>query len=127
MNLSLNQTLFALGGTWMTQLILAITLWGLSSFNPKRCCCSCAWSCSLCEGKTSFCPGLFSRKVWRYLFMFLTGLLLLESYFIFLYQPPSSLCKVFETIVFNIDEVLLINPSDSVLSWEILTFIIRTD
>ena len=59
--------------------------------------------------------------------MFLTGLLLLVLYFIFLYQPPSSSFKVFETIVFNIDEVLLINPSHTVLSWEILTSIIRTD
>ena len=34
------------------------------------------------------------------------------SYFFFLYQPPSSsLCTVFYSISFNIDEVLSINPS----------------
>ena len=36
------------------------------------------------------------------------------SYFLFLYRPPSSLCKVFYSISSNIDEVLLINPSANV-------------
>ena len=37
------------------------------------------------------------------------------SYFFFLYRSPSSsLCKVFYSISFNIDEVLSINPSANV-------------
>ena len=31
-----------------------------------------AWSHSLCERRTSFCTGLISRKLCRFLFMFLT-------------------------------------------------------
>ena len=47
--------LLCLRQTWMTLLILAIYLERLSSFNPKRFQYSYAWSCSLCEGRTSFC------------------------------------------------------------------------
>ena len=36
-------------------------------------------------------------------------------YFFFLYQPPSSLCTVSASISSNIDEVLSINPSASVV------------
>ena len=37
------------------------------------------------------------------------------SYFFFLYQSPSSsLCTVFDSVLSNIDEVLLINPSANV-------------
>ena len=32
-----------------------------------------AWSCSLCEGGTSFCTGLIFRKLGWFLLMFLTG------------------------------------------------------
>ena len=32
-----------------------------------------AWSRNLCERRTSFCTGLISRKLCRFLFMFLTG------------------------------------------------------
>ena len=39
----------------------------LSSFNPKRFCYSYAWSCSLCERRSSFYMGLISRKLWRFL------------------------------------------------------------
>ena len=46
---------------------------GLSSFNLKRFYYSYAWSCSLCERRTSFCTGLISRKLCRFLFMFSTG------------------------------------------------------
>ena len=58
---------------WMTQLILAISLWErLSSFNPRWFYYSYACSHSLCEGRTSFCTGLISRKLCRFLLMFLT-------------------------------------------------------
>ena len=46
---------------------------GLSSFNLKEFCYSYAWSCSLCEGRTSFCTGLIFRKLWRFLHMCSTG------------------------------------------------------
>ena len=36
------------------------------------------------------------------------------SYFFFLYQSPSALCMVFDSISSNIDEVLSINPSANV-------------
>ena len=49
------------------------------------------------------------------------------SYLFFFYRSPSSaLCMVFDSISSNIDEVLLINPSANVLSFETLTSIIRT-
>ena len=46
---------------------------GLSSFNLKGFCYSYAWSGSLCEGATSFCMGLISRKLCRFLLMFSSG------------------------------------------------------
>ena len=42
------------------------------------------------------------------------ALLLPVSYFIFIYQSPSSLCKVFDSASSNVDEVLSINPSANV-------------
>ena len=39
---------------------------------PKGFYYSYAWSCSLCEGRSSFCPGLISRKLCRFLLMFST-------------------------------------------------------
>ena len=32
-------------------------------------------------------------------------------YFFFLYRSPSSLCTVFDSISYNMDEVLSVNPS----------------
>ena len=46
---------------------------GLSSFNPKGFYYSYAWSCSLCEGRTSFCTGRIFRKLCRFLLTFSTG------------------------------------------------------
>ena len=46
---------------------------------------------------------------------FQLALLHLASYFFFLSQSPSSLlCMLFDSVSFNIDEVLLINPSANV-------------
>ena len=99
--------------TWMTQLILAISLWGVLSFlSLKRFYCSYAWSGSLCEGRTSFCTGLVSRKFCRLLLKFLTGFTSLSVLHLF---PLSiifwSLCTFFYPISSNIDEVLLIHLS----------------
>ena len=44
-----------------------------SSFNPKAFYYFCAWSRNLCAGRTSFCTGLVSRKLCRFLLMFSTG------------------------------------------------------
>ena len=47
--------------------------------------------------------------------MFLTGFASLSVLLLFLYQSPSwSLCVVFGATSSNIDEVLLINPSENV-------------
>ena len=45
----------------------------LSTFNSKGFWYSYAWSRSLCERRTSFCTGLNSRKLCRFLLMFSTG------------------------------------------------------
>ena len=45
----------------------------LPSFDLKEFCYSYAWSCSLCERRTSFCTGLISRKICIFLVMFSTG------------------------------------------------------
>ena len=89
----------------------------LSSINLRGFYYSYAWSHSLCEGRTSFCIGLISKKLYRsdsYL-CFQLALLYSVSYFFLLYQSPSScLCTVFDTISSNINEVLSINPSGNV-------------
>ena len=89
-NLSLNQTLLTfllyVKQTWMAQLILAISLFlceRLSSFNMKGFQYSYAWSRSLCEIKTSFCMGLFSRKHCKFLLMFSTGFTSLSALLLF--------------------------------------------
>ena len=97
-NLSLNQTLliFLLSviQTWITHLILTISMWRISSFNLKGFCYSCVWSCSLCEGMTSFwvgliprklCKfsGLIPRKLYKFLYMFSTEFTSLSVLFLF--------------------------------------------
>ena len=76
-NLSLNQILLtfllSVRQTWMTQLILAISLWEVIFFNSKGFWHSYAWSRSFCEKRTSCCKGLISRKLFRFLHMFSTG------------------------------------------------------
>ena len=76
-NLSLNQTLLTfllcVRQTWMTQLFQQFLCERLSSYNVKGFWYSYAWCCSLCERRTSFCMGLISRKLWRFLFMFSIG------------------------------------------------------
>ena len=76
----------------------------LSSFNQKGFCDSYSCSCSLCEGRTSFCTELIYIKPCRSLFMFSTGftsfsiLLLFSLSFTFF----VSLCMVFDFIWLNI-------------------------
>ena len=56
---------------------------GLSSFNPKRFYYSYVWSCSSREGRTSFCTGLISRKLYRFVLMFLTSITSLNVLLLF--------------------------------------------
>ena len=61
----------------------------LSSFNPTGFCYSYAWFCSLCEGRTSFCKGLISRKFCGFLLMFSTVLLIFPlsiTFFVFMHR-----------------------------------------
>ena len=84
----------------MNQSILAILCERFSSFNPKGFYYSYAWSCSLWEGRTSFCTRLFFRKLYRFLLMFFTGF---TSFSILLLFPLSItffvLCTVFNSIL----------------------------
>ena len=73
-----------------------------------------AWSCSLCERRTSFCMEPTSRKLCGFLLMFSTGFTSLSVFLLFLYRSPSSLCMVSDSITSNIDEVHSINPSANV-------------
>ena len=59
----------------------------LSSFNLKGFWYSYAWSSSLCERRTSFCTGLISTKLCRFLFMFSTSFTSLSVLLLF---PPST-------------------------------------
>ena len=61
-----------------------------------------------------FAPDVYLETSADSYLCFQLALLHSVSYFIFLYQSPSSsLCTVFNSISSNIDEVLLINPSRS--------------
>ena len=91
---------------------------GLSSFNPKRFYYSFAWSCTLCERRTSFCAGLISRKLCGFLLMSLTSFTSLSVLLLFPLSPCSSLSMVFDSISSNIDEVLSINPSANFFVFE---------
>ena len=117
MNLSLNQTLLTfllyVRQTWMTQLILAISLWEVIFLYPEKIWYSYAWSRSLREGRSSFCSELISRKLCRFLLIFSTCFTSLSVLLLF---PLSmtSLCTVLDSFSSNIDEVLSINPSANV-------------
>ena len=84
---------------------------GLLSFNPKGFFYSNTWSCSLCEGRTSFCTWFLSRKLCGFLLMFSTGF---TSFSILLPFPLIITLFVFmhrfDAILSNMDDLLLINP-----------------
>ena len=70
----------------------------------------------LCEGRTSFCMRLISRKLYKDFYLCLRLALLQQvPHFFFLYWSPFlSLCTVFDSISSNIDKFLSINPSANV-------------
>ena len=60
---------------------------------------------------------VYARKLCRFLLMFFTNFTSL-SYFFFLYRSPSSsLCMVSDSVLSNIDGVLLINTSANVFAF----------
>ena len=62
-----------------------------------------------------FLHGLISSKLCRLLLIFSTGFTSFSVLLLFLYRSPSlSLCKVFDSISSNIDEILSIRPSANV-------------
>ena len=87
-NISLNQNLLTIllcvKQTWMTQLILATSLWGLSSFNLIGFYYSYACSSSLCEWRISFNMGYISINLCGLLLLFLTGFTPLSVFLVFL-------------------------------------------
>ena len=78
------------------------------------------------KGKFPFLWNLSLENSTDSYWCFWLALLHSLSYFFFLYQSPSFLCRVFDSISSNIDEVLLINWFASFLSLETLASIIRT-
>ena len=133
MNLSLNQILltflFCTRQTWMTQLIPAIFFERLSSFNPEGFYYSYAWSCSLCERRTSFCAGHISRKLYRaltYVFDWLYFTQCLTSF-----PSVDHLLRLYAPflILFHLTWMRFSRSTHLLmcLSSETLTSIIRTD
>ena len=83
-NLFFNQTLLTflhcVRQTWMNW-FWKFLCEGLSPFNLKGLFYSYTWSCSLCEGRTSFCMGFISRKLCGFCLCFWLALLYSVSYF----------------------------------------------
>ena len=108
LNLSLNQTLLTfmlcVRQTWMAQVIVVTSWWGLSCGNLKKLRCSYAWSCSLCEEyglpfARDFCQEN-SQDTYLYFWLALFHSL---SCLFFLYRSPSCLSTVFDALLSNID------------------------
>ena len=99
---------------WLVKWFWQFLCEGLPSFNLKGFYYPYPRSHSLCEGRISFCMELVSRKLCRFLLMFLAGFTSLIVFF-FLYRLPSlSLCTIFDFISFSIDQVLSIKLSANV-------------
>ena len=97
----------------MTKLFWQFHCGRLSSFNREKLYYSYAWSCSLREEGTSFYTRLISRKTLRiltyvfdclYITQCLTSFSSIDHLFL-------SLCTVFDSFSYNIDEVLSTSPS----------------
>ena len=109
----MNQTLLTflpnVRQSWILNWFWQILCQWLPSFNLKWFCYLYIWSWILCEGKTSFCTELITRKLCRFLLMFSTGFTSLSVLLL-----PLSLCSVFNAISSNIDEVLSVIPPATV-------------
>ena len=85
------------------------------TFNSKEFYYSYAWSCSYVKERLPLARDLYLENSADPYFCFWLALLHSVSYFSFLYlSPSSSLCKVFDYVSSNWDEVLSINPSANV-------------
>ena len=116
-NLSLNQhsrinfswtflTFLLYVQTWMTQLIPAISLWGVIFFQSKK---ILLLICMVLQfmWKKDFLLHGTADSADSYL-CFQLALLHSMSYFFFLYKSPLLLCIIFDSILSNIDKVLSI-------------------
>ena len=115
MNQTVLNFLLCVRKIWMTQLIVAIFLWGYlpliwkDSGTPMH-----GLAVYVKEG-LPFAQELSLENSADSYLRFWLALLHSVSYFFFLYRSPSSaLCTVFDSISSNIDEVLSINPSANV-------------
>ena len=115
MNQTVLNFLLCVRKIWMTQLIVAIFLWGYlpliwkDSGTPMH-----GLAVYVKEG-LPFAQELSLENSADSYLCFWLALLHSLSYFFFLYQPPSlSMCMVFDSISSNKDEVLWINPSANV-------------
>ena len=86
----------------------------LNRFNQKGFCYSYTWSCSLCERRTSYCKGFISRKLYGFLLIFSTGFTSLSILLLFPLSITFVFMYAFWFYLYNIDEVLSINPRASV-------------
>ena len=106
----------------MTQLILAISLWGYVPLIQKD-------SSTHMHGLTvyvkeglSFAGNLSLESFADSSLCFWPALLHSVSYFFYLYwSPPQSLCMVFDSISSNIDKALSINPSANLFDFRDLS------
>ena len=118
-NLSLNQTLLIfwlyVRQTWVTQLILEISLWQVIFHFPiieKDYLTHTHGLAVYVMEKLSFPQDVYVENSTTSYLCFRLALLHSVYYFLFLYQSlSSSLCMVFYSISSNIDEVPLINLS----------------
>ena len=118
-SLSLNQTLLTfllyVRQTWMTQLILAISVRGYLPLIRKDASTHMHGLVVYVKEGLPFGWDLSLENSSDSYLCFQLALLHSVSYFFFLYRSPSSaLCTVFDSISSNIDEVLSINPSANV-------------
>ena len=75
------------------------------------------WSCSLCEGRTSVCMGIISKKPCGFLIMFTTSFTSLSVLLVFPLLITFVVMHLFYSISSNIDEILSINPSASMFAF----------
>ena len=88
---------------------------GLSTFNPKGFSYSHAWSCRVCEGRTSLCTGLDLKNLHGFSFAF-NWLYFIQCLICFLWSMTFFIdMHKIDAISSDIDKVLSINPSGNVL------------
>ena len=75
----------------------------------------------------SFAHDLSIENWWEFLIMLSAALLHLVFYILFLYQSPTfCLCKMFDAVLSNIEEILSVNPSAKAFVFWDLMLTVRT-